>query len=83
MFNPTDLTSANSRLEGLVRTAIASGQLFPGAESEIDRVIDSTPLSDRDLRLMMILQDAIANGNVKRVIEKQAISVNTLVKCNK
>ncbi|MDJ0703224.1 MAG: hypothetical protein QNJ46_08090 [Leptolyngbyaceae cyanobacterium MO_188.B28] len=67
MISPTNLTAANSRLEVLVRSAIASGELLPGAEAEIDRVLDNTSLTDRELRLMMILQDEIANGDVKRI----------------
>ena len=67
MFNLTDIISANPNLEFLVRTALTFGELSPGVEAAIDRVFDESTLTDRDIRLMMILQDAIANGDVKRV----------------
>ena len=67
MFNLTDITSATTSLELLVRTALTFGELSPGVEAAIDRVLDGGSLTDREVRLMAILQDAIVNGDVKQV----------------
>ena len=67
MFTLTDIASVNPSLECLVRTALTFGQLSPGVEAAIARVLDGSALTDRDTRLMAILQDAIANGSIKRV----------------
>ena len=79
MFNLTDFTSANISLERLVRIALAFGELSPGVETAIDRVIDRNALTDREVRLMAILQDAIVNGDVKRIkISNQALQKSTI-----
>ena len=67
MFNRIDITSAGANLERLVRIALTFGELSPGVEAEISRVLDDSALSNQDVRLMAILQDAIANGDVKRI----------------
>lgn len=79
MFNLTDITSAHPSLELLVRTALKFGELSPGVEAAIDRVLDGNVLTDREVRLMAILQDAIANGDVKPVrVSNQALQTSAI-----
>ncbi|MCG8367392.1 MAG: hypothetical protein MJA27_29160 [Pseudanabaenales cyanobacterium] len=79
MFNLTDITSAHPSLEFLVRTALTFGELSPGVEAAIDRVLDGNVLTDREVRLMAILQDAIANGDVKPVrVSHQALQTSAI-----
>jgi hypothetical protein len=52
-------------LETCVRTALESGELLPGAEAQIDRLVTATMLSPRDRYLLKILRDAIRDGCIR------------------
>lgn len=56
-----------NNLEFLVRTAIAFGELSPGAEAEIKRLVIEGELTVQDCTMLSILKDAIADGCVHRV----------------
>ncbi|MGF1495630.1 MAG: hypothetical protein ACFB8W_02220 [Elainellaceae cyanobacterium] len=63
--------SAVSReLEGYIRHALTLGELSPGTAARIQSLISTHPLSDHDLTLLAILQDAIRDGCIQLVDPK-------------
>lgn len=54
-------------LEGMVRRAIELGELSPGLAAAIDRHLMGHLPNRRETHFLAILQDAIANGVVRRV----------------
>ncbi|MFE4108308.1 hypothetical protein [Almyronema epifaneia] len=67
MWDIADVTCANASLELLVRHALSWGELSPGAEQAIVRLTRDRPLSDRETKLLALLQDAIAAGVIQRL----------------
>lgn len=54
-------------LEACVRTALELGELSPGLEAQIKHWAVRKPLSERDLKLLDLLQDALEDGCICRV----------------
>lgn len=54
-------------LETCVRTALELGELSPGLETQIKHWASRRQLSERDRKLLMILQDAVEDGCICRV----------------
>ncbi|WP_346291723.1 hypothetical protein [Sphaerothrix gracilis] len=54
-------------LELLIRNALSLGELSPGAEREIARLSWGRSLSDRETKLLALLEDAIASGTIQRL----------------
>ncbi|MDJ0706794.1 MAG: hypothetical protein QNJ46_26275 [Leptolyngbyaceae cyanobacterium MO_188.B28] len=67
MLNLSDNALNAASIESIVRTALSLGELFPGAEAQIERNLQHDNLSATDYRMLAILKDAIADGCVRRI----------------
>lgn len=53
-------------LEVFIRTALELGELSPGMAVQVDSWIRRGNLSEREQKLLKILQDAIQDGQIRR-----------------
>jgi hypothetical protein len=54
-------------IEQVVRSAVELGELSPGAEAQVQRLMLSREMTVRDRSLVRLLHDAIEEGCVQRV----------------
>ncbi|NJL86562.1 MAG: hypothetical protein HC886_12235 [Leptolyngbyaceae cyanobacterium SM1_1_3] len=66
MWDVADVVCAGASLELLVRNAVNFGELSPGAEREIVRLTQGRSLSERETKLLALLQDAIAASAIQQ-----------------
>jgi hypothetical protein len=71
MFQPSNLAAHN--LEFLVRTALSHGELAPGVAANINRYRAKPYLTAEERRYLAILEDAIADGCIRPLEERQTL----------
>jgi hypothetical protein len=54
-------------IEACIRSALETGELLPGVESQIQKIQFSSELTEKDICLLQLLQDAIQSGCIRRL----------------
>ncbi|MGB3615171.1 MAG: hypothetical protein WBA10_15365 [Elainellaceae cyanobacterium] len=65
------MADVHTNLEAQVRHALDVGELSIELEHRLIGIEDCG-LSDRDRKLLLLLQDAIGSGHVRRLVERQS-----------
>lgn len=67
MLTYPSLTDRIASLEAIVRHALLFTELTPQAAATVQRISQQTDITSDEIRMLDILQDALAHGYVRRV----------------
>jgi len=66
-MNPPSSDPMLISIEACIRSALETGELLPGVESQIQKIQFSSELTEKDICLLQLLQDAIQSGCIRRL----------------
>ena len=65
-MTPPPFNSMLISLEACIRSALETGELLPGAESQLQKIQLHGRLTEKERCLLQLLQDAIQSGCIRR-----------------
>lgn len=65
-MNPPSFAALPIALETCIRSALETGELLPGVESQLQKIQLDGNLTEKDCSLLDLLQDAIQSGCIRR-----------------